>query len=157
MPTFSLKTYADIAFSLLIVAFLAWVFHEGEKRIENADAKVAAAQVIHVAEVNQQAQSAIQAAEEKYRALYTSPPVAPVHVSVCNSPRASAMSSTAVVGPSPRSAGSDDFSVVPPAVGQPRDIGPDTDQLFDQADAQIEVLQAIVLAQQEQMEIAHGK
>lgn len=157
MPTLSLKTYADIAIGLLLVAFLAWIFHEGEKRIENADAKVAAAQLVHTTEVNQQAQSAIQAAEEKYRALYTSPPVAPIHVSVCNAPRPSAVPGAAVPGSPPGAAGPNVAAGVPEAVEHLRDIGPGTDQLFGQADAQIEALQAIVRAQQEQMGTAHGK
>lgn len=157
MPTLSLKTYIDIAFGLAVVVFLAWVFHEGEKRIEAADAKAVAAQVVHNAEVNKAAQSAIQAAEEHYRALYSSPPIAPVHVSVCVPTRSSAVSSAAVVGAGSGPAGSDGTPDISPAVGQARDIGPDTDHLLDQADAQIGALQAIVLAQQQQMTVAHGK
>lgn len=157
MPTLSLKTYLDIAAGLIVVAFLAWVFHEGEKRIESANAAAVAAQVIHNAEVNQQAQAAIQAAEEHYRAIYAAPPIAPVHVSVCDASPGAPMPGSAVAGGSPGSAGSDGTPGIPSTVGPPRDIGPDTDQLFDEADAQIMALQAIVRAQQQQMEPANGK
>jgi len=145
-----IKAYIDIAIGLIVVAFLAWVFHEGEKRIEDADTRAVQAQVIHNDEVNKAAQSAIQAAEEHYRAMYAAPPVAPVHVSVCEPPRTGAMSGT-----SGGSGGPDAATNVPAAVGQTRDIGPDTDHLLDQADAQIEALQAVVRAMQVQMENAH--
>lgn len=157
MPTLSLKTYLDIAFGLLVVAFLAWIFHEGEKRVEDADARAVQAQVIHNDEVNKAAQTAIQAAEEHYRTLYASAPVAPVHVSVCQPTRTSAVPGTAVAIGTPRSTGSDDAADIPGAVGQERDIGPLTDHLFDQADAQITALQAIVRAQQQQMQVAHAQ
>lgn len=156
MLTLSLKTYIDIAAGLIVVAFLAWVFHEGEKRIESADAAAVAAQVVHNAEVNQQAQSAIQAAQEHYRALYAAPPIAPVHVSVCDTIPSAPVPSSAVAGGSPGPAGSNGAPSVSPAVGSARDIGPSTDQLFDEADAQITALQAIVRAQQQQMEPSHG-
>lgn len=152
MPTLSLKTYIDIAAAIIVVLFVAWVFRQGEKRIESADAAVVAAQVVHNAEVNERAQSAIQAAEEHYRALYANPPIAPVHVSVCNAPGPGPLS-----GPAADTSGSDAAANVPAAVGSARDIGPDTDHLFDQADAQIEALQAIIRAQQAQMEKAHAR
>lgn len=152
MPTLSIKAYVDIAAAIIVLLFLAWVFREGEKRIEAADARVVAAQVIHNEEVNQRAESAIQAAQDHFRALYASPPIAPVHVSVCNAPGPGPLSS-----PSADIAGADAAADVPAAVGQVRDIGPETDHLFDQADAQIEALQAIIRAQQAQMEKAHAR
>lgn len=152
LPPLSLRTYIDIAAGVVVLLFLWWVYHEGEKRIEDADARVVAAQVIHNEEVNQRAQSAIQAAEERYRTLYAHPPIAPVHVSVCNTPGPGPLS-----GPAADSAGADAASDVPAAVGQARDIGPATDHILDQADAQIEALQAIIRAQQAQMEQAHAR
>jgi hypothetical protein len=148
-----IRTYIDIAAGIVVLLFLWWVFHEGERRIEDADARAVAAQVIHNEEVNRRAQSAIAAAEELYRTKYAAPPLAPVHVSVCHAPGASAVSST------PAGAGGSDAAAdIPPAVGhEGDDIGPYTDHLLDQADAQIEALQAIIRAQQEQMENAHGK
>src|SRR5579872_1376769 len=145
-----IKAYIDIACGLLIVAFLAWVFHEGEKRIEDADVRAVQAQVIHNDEINKAAQSAIQAAEEHYRAIYAAPPIAPVHVSVCEPARTGTLSSAAA-----GANGTDAAPDVSAAMGQTRDIGPDTDHLLDQADAQIEALQAVVRVMQQQMENAH--
>lgn len=146
-----IRAYIDIAFGVLVLVFLWWVFHEGEKRIEDADARVVAAQVIHNDEVNKAAQSAIQAAEDKYRALLAAPPIAPIHVSVCQPPNTITVSTPPAV-----TGGSDGNSDVPAAVGRDdsKDIGPDTDHLFDQADAEIEALQAIIRAYQKQMEPA---
>jgi|SRR6185312_1516565 len=153
MPTLSIKTYIDIIFGLIVVAFLGWIYHEGTKRIEAADALAVAAQEVHNAEVNQRAQSAIQAAEEHYRAVYANPPIAPVHVSLCNPPGSGPLSS-----PPADTSGRDGGSNISAAVGSTGDdIGPFTDHLFDQADAKIEALQAIVRAQQAQMEKAHAR
>lgn len=152
MPTLSLKAYIDIAAGVIVLLFLAWVFHEGEKRIEAADAKVVAAQVVHNEEVQRQAAIAIDAAEARYRTAFVTAPVAPVHVSVCKPARP-----RAVPGPAAAPGGPDAAADVPSAVGQESDdIGPDTDHLFDQADAQIEGLQAVIRSYQQEM-APHGK
>jgi hypothetical protein len=139
VPTLSLKVYTDIAAGVVVLLFLAWVFHEGEKRIESADARVVAAQVIHNEEVNQRAQSAIQAAEDRFRTLYAIPPIAPIHVSVCNAPGPGPIRDDA-----PATERGDGTPAVSQAVGPVRDIGPATDKLLEQADAQIELLQAYI-------------
>lgn len=142
MPTLSLKTYIDIAAGVIVLLFLAWVFHEGEKRIESANAKAAAAQVVHNEEVQNQAAVAIAAAEARYTTAFTAAPVAPVHVSVCK-PAPRPVSSAEAARP-----GADAAPDVSAAVGPARDIGPDTDHFFDQADAQIEALQVVIRAYQ---------
>lgn len=151
-----IKTYIDIGFGLIVVVFLWFVYHEGEKRIEDADARAAQAQVIHNAEVEKRAQSAIQAAEDDYHAKLAAVTVAPVHVRVCVAPHPRSLPGAAI-SPS----GLDAASNVPAAVGsdsnQGADIGPATDALLDRAEAQIVALQAIVRAQQEQMENASAK
>ena len=146
-----IKTYVDIGFGLIVIAFLWFVFHEGEKRIEDADARAVLAQEVHNEEVNKRAQSAIQAAEDDYRAKLAAAVVAPVHISVCVPPSSTALSSVAA-----SSSGSVAASDIPAAVGPVRDIGPFTDQLLARADAQIVALQAIVKAQRQQMEQAHA-
>lgn len=152
MPTLSIKTYIDIAAGVIVLLFLAWVFHEGEKRIEAADARAVAAQVIHNEEVQRQAALAIDAVEARYRTAFVAAPVAPVHVRVCNPARPVALPSGAAAPSGPDAAAD-----IPSPVGQESgdDIGPDTDHLFDQADAQIEGLQAVIRAYLQ--ETAHGK
>lgn len=151
MPTLSLKTYIDIAAGVVVLLFLAWIFREGEKRIEAADAKAVAAQVIHNDEVQRQAAIAIDAAEARYKVAFNAAPIAPVHVRVCVPARPSPVPGTAA---SP--GGSDAVADVPKAVGQEGDdIGPFTDHLLDQADAQIAALQAVILGYQQEM--VHGK
>lgn len=153
-----IKTYIDIGFGLIVVAFLWFVYHEGEKRIEDADVRAAQAQVIHNEEVNKAAQSAIAAAQADYNAKLSAVTVAPVHVSVCQPAHPRAVPSTAVVGSAAGTGRPDGASSVSQAVGsEGYDIGPFTDQLLDEADAQIAALQAIIRAQQQQMEQAHAR
>lgn len=139
MPPLSLKVYIDIAAGVIVLLFLLWVFREGEKRIEAADARIVAAQVIHNDEINRRAQSAIEAAEDRFRVLFATPPIAPVHVSVCNAPRPGPIRDDAAPA-----TGGDGAPAVSQAVGPVRDIGPATDKLLEQADAQIELLQAYI-------------
>lgn len=151
MPTLSLKTYIDIAAGVVVLLFLAWIFHEGEKRIEAADAKAAAAQVIHNEEVQNQAALAIAAAEARFRVAYAAAPVAPVHVRVCVPSHPGPVPSVGASASKGGGSGSDAGASVPAAVGsEGDDIGPFTDHLLDQADAQIVALQEIIRSYQQE-------
>jgi hypothetical protein len=143
MPVLPLKTYIDIAAGLIVALFCAWVcrhfYMMGENAIRAADAKVVAAQKVHNDEVNTQVASKLAAALAVYKAQYAASPIAPVHVSVCN-----ITSSSPFPADEPAAPGSNAKASVPPAVGPVRDIGPATDKLLEQADAQVTLLQAYV-------------
>lgn len=141
--------YVDIAVGLLVLALLGWIFHEGEVRIENADAKAAAAQVVHNDEVQNQAALAISAAEARYQTAVASAPIAPVHVRVCNPATNPVPGVTA--SPSPLAGAAS----LPAAMGSSRDIGPDSDKLLDEADATIVALQAVILADRAEINSGH--
>lgn len=143
MPPLSLKQYVDIAAALVVVGFLVWLslhfYHKGEDAVRAADAKVIEAQRIHNEEVNRIVAVRLDDAVAVYRKQVAGPPLAPVHVSVCH-----ASGSSPVVTDEPAPARGDGAADVSTALGQVRDIGPATDQLLEQADAQITLLQAYI-------------
>lgn len=143
MPPLSIKQYIDIAAAAAVAGFLVWLsvhfYHKGRDAQLQADAKVVEAQRIHNEEVNRLVAIRLDDALVVYRRTVAAPPLAPVHVSVCH-----VSSSSAVTANEPASAGGDGKASVPPPVGPVRDIGPATDQLLEQADAQITLLQTYI-------------
>jgi hypothetical protein len=69
-----------------LLGVIAYIYHDGEKHIERADAKVAAAQIVHNSEVQNVIKAKVAAAVADYSALAPIPVPARVPVLVCQSP-----------------------------------------------------------------------
>lgn len=134
------------------------IHHErtiGAQRVQAADQKAAQAQEVHNAEIESRAKALVSGSALAYKAALSSPPAsdAPT-VLVCSQP---ATASDTVPG----NASSRPLRHGEPAVPEPMapvgeqtvehavDIGPETDQRFHTADAQVTALQAYIRACQE--------
>lgn len=128
---------------LLLIGGVVVVHHIeviGEDKVKAADAKAAAAQVIHTQEVEQRAQELMATqASQLHTALAASNPVVPFSLSVCpDTPKTRpVVPSNGTPGPSSVSGQVVRATVAGPATSQGVDIAPDTDRVLKQADATV--------------------
>jgi hypothetical protein len=152
----------DYVYGAVIIALLTgfgwYTFHEravGEKKIEMADAKIAAAQIIHDQEVATRVKAELDTALANYETPTAPPPPAPVPVLVCHKTGGSNLPG----GPGPVAA-SNGAGTNPAAPAAQADAGFDPapavsadgtayDALIDHYLAKIKLLQQTVKAYQD--------
>ena len=146
----SLRTYAEIFGALILIVFITWFIHHereiGAAKVVAADQRAVAAEQALETEKRNEAQHIVDASVAVYRnTVAAAPPADALHVRMCKP------SSGVAAGKdgSPAS-GSNGPTGVPTEVASGSDAGPDigpaTEKLLIEADAQITLLQGYVKA-----------
>lgn len=153
IPT-NIKLYLDLAAAAILALAVGWFVHHertiGRQEIQNADAKLVAA----TARINSDAEALAAARQQTSVAAYKSALGAPVDhplsVRVCNRP--SAGSSPAANDGTPGSVdnGGAGLSSGVGQKGPGADIGPVTEQLLNDASAQVKALQDYIRSCQQE-------
>lgn len=145
----SLKTYLELAAAAMLLAVVAWYPHHerevGKQQLLAQQAAVNAATAVHNQEVEDRAKVLADQSVSQFKATLAAPPAADApHVRMCQ-PAANAK-----LVQNDASAGPVDHAAVPgTAMVEGRDIGPPTDQKFQQLDSQVKALQGYISACQQ--------